>query len=309
MQYPTVRHVTETRKTPRASRRRRRLILISSLVTTFVLIFGWIGVLVGLQMLSGGHSSLRDETQGVLEGIRDGELAKVYGEASPLFRKRIDLDAFVDLAGDINESLGGFREIQTSKTVEMIDGPGGQSGRVHTTLAFEHGKTAGRFSYHLVDDRWRLLGLSIDMPQAPAEAGAEAGAGVQAAGQDAAIERLEAPSEVLARFRDILMLGRDGQGGRIYDEAAPPFQEAIDRETFLALLAQRERALGRYVDIADIVSAEQIWERNRAKVVARVQFARATTEVTMGFARIDGTWQMTYYKALIPRPAVPDGTP
>lgn len=290
-------------------------------MTTFVLIFGWIGVLVGLQMLSGGDSSFRDETQRVLERIRDGQVAEVHGEASPLFRERIGLDAFRDLADDINHNLGRFLEIQTSKTVEMIDGPGGRSGRVHTSLAFEHGKTSGRFSYHLVGDRWRLLGLSIDIPKARLQTDAQAGPPAElpatntepaptapTAGAPAAAGRREAPSEVLTRFREILALGSDGQGGRVYDESAPPFQEAVNRDVFLALLKQRERALGGYVDIADIVSAEQNRGRNRAKVVARVQFARAESEVTMGFARIDDIWRMTYYKVMIPRPAVPDGT-
>lgn len=286
---------TNTPPSPRRRKRKRRFIL--PVTITFVLVFGWIGVMVGLQMLSGREGAFRNETMAVLAAIRDGRMAELHREASPLFRERMTVDALTEMAADVDQTLGTFREILTSTIVDEIDGPGGRTRRLATTLAFEHAKTSGHFSFHWVDGRWRLLGFSISLPTALA----------QASDQDAAVTaRNQAPDRVLDRFREVLESGRDGRAAQIHAEAAPSFRAAIDADRFAKLVKEREHLLGRYVDIASIQRATQNRLRSKAWVTALVRFAKVETTVSMTFLKLDGIWRLSYYKVAIPLPSVPD---
>lgn len=292
--------MTDATNTPRSSsRRKRRRRFILPVTITFVLVFGWIGVMVGLQMLSGSEGSFRDETVAVLEAMRDRRTAELYREASPLFRERMTVDALTDTAADVDQTLGKFREILTSKIVDEIDGPGGRTRRLATTLAFERAKTSGHFSFHWVDGRWRLLGFGISIPAALAPASDEDAAAASSA-------RSQAPSRVLAQFREILEIGREGGAAQIHAEAAPPFQAAIDAARFAKLLEEREHLLGRYVDITSIQSATQNRARSKAWITALVRFTKVETTVRMTFIKLDGVWRLSYYKVAIPLPSVPD---
>lgn len=278
-------------------RRRRRRLLLRSVIGAFVLIFGWIGVMVGLQVVSNKGYNFRAETQLVLEQIRDGKVELVYKEASARMQEAMIPDRFLELGTDINAALGGFRGILAIKRVESTDGPGGRTGRVNATLEFDKGKTSATFSYHWIDGGWRLLGFNILIPDELK--------GAVLSRVETQTVRTEAPTEVHELARRILELGREGGSGVIYDQAAPTFRQSVDRNTFFELQADREQILGRYVLILDVIKSWINLGHNHAELILAVQYQNARATVTMDFFQIDGVWQLSHYKIVMPQPRIP----
>src|SRR5690606_22782815 len=108
------------------------------------------------------------------------------------------------------------------------------TGRARASLVFDRGKASSHFSFHRVDDTWRLLGFNIDIPDHLRQEAASR--------SETKAVRIEAPAEVHALVRRVLERVRDGDSGAIYDEAAPTFRQSIARDTFLELQQQRDAA-------------------------------------------------------------------
>lgn len=274
--------------------------LLRTVIITLVLSFGWVGVLVGLQVLRGTAYNFRSETQRVLELIRDGNAAQVFSEASPRMQRDMIEESFLELASDIRATLGGFREILAIKQIAHISGPGGETGRAKATLVFDRGKTSGTFSYHRTGGAWRLLGFDIDIPES-LQADALSRSETRAV-------RIEAPAEVHALARELLEQVRDGHSAAIYDQAAPTFKQSIAQSAFLELQRQRHQALGRYVRILDTLASWRNQSRTMATVTVVAQYDKAKTSVTMGFIRLGEDWKLSQYKVVMPPPRLPETT-
>jgi hypothetical protein len=281
-----------------AARRKRRWMLIQSVLVTFVLISAWVGVMVGYQLMSTPAYSFRAETQEVLERIRDGKAELVYRDSSPLLQETMIADRFLELASDIRGALGGFRQILAIKQVESLDGPGGKTGRAHATLEFDRGKTSSHFSYHWINGEWRLLGFNVDIPE-------QLNKEVVAARAETRQVRVEAPAEVHALVHRTLERVSDEQSGAVYDESSPTFKQSISRETFLELQDQRTSSLGRYVRILDTLESRRNLSRSTAQVTVVAQYEKAKTTVTIHFIKIDDVWKLAHYKVVMPQPRIP----
>lgn len=283
----------------RRARRRRRLV-ISALVVTSVLTVGWVGVIVGLQKLSGrGGASFREETRQVLEALSAGQSDRVYLEASPRLRERVTRARLADVAEDLRAAFGAFRDIRSIQVLDRIDGPGGRTARVRASLAFEKGRARGQLGFHFVHDQWRLAGIGVS----PVE---KDGHPVELPGPG---EPLAAPPEVVTAVRDILALTGEGDVDTIHELAAPSFRDTISRDELAAVLAMRRGVLGRFVEIREITASHQSRGRTRATVEARATFSKRESTVTMRFHYLADAWRLVSYTVELPRPDIPDVSP
>lgn len=295
--------------TSRRSRKRRQRLVISGVIVTFVLVFGWIGVIVLLQALSsGGEKSFREETQAMLEALRAGQAGEIYEQAAPQLQSKTTRERFLDVATDIETNLGAYQEILNIEVAERISGPGGRTARVNVTLSFDRGRVNGNFSYHEDSNGvWRLLGFGLGMPQAPE------GAAIDQldAGADAAAPTLwqephiPAPEAVMEQVEQIMSLTREGRYGAIYDAGASTLKSGVPRARFEAILAKRVAVLGKLVSVVEVIDAKQNRSRDEASVKLQVQFARTDTTVALGFIRLDNHWALTEYQLAIPSPSIP----
>ena len=283
------------RATPDAatrSRQRRRRKLFQGVIVTFVLITAWIGIMVGIQYLRTGGYNFRAETENILEMMRDGKAEQVYREASPHFQQLMIADRFLEFASDINQTLGGFRRLMATKLISSISRPSGNTRRVKATIEFDNGQTTGTFSYHWHEQQWKLLRISIDLPEHLAR---------QVIGRaETRAARKEAPKRVYDLAESVLELDRDGKVEQLWREASPTFQSSIDLQTFVDVQEERRRVLGNYVRILDTLKSARTASRKQATVAAVVQYEKARATVTLGFIRMDGTWRLAHYKVVMP---------
>lgn len=283
----------------RRSRRRRRLV-ISGLVVGFLLVFGWIGVIVALQVASGrSNLSLREETRAVLEALNEGRAADVYQQAAPRLRQQVTRARFIDVAEELRVNLGEFREILSIRRPERFSGPSGRSARVRTTLAFENGRATGQFSYHFIDGRWLLLGYGLNP--------------IDKKGKELGIlprpGPYPVPPDVMTAFEQILEHTRTGNVDAILQAGAQSFRDTISREELTAVLAQRRQVLGEPLEVRQVLDANQSRGRNKASVNAIVAFSERETKVTMRFLYLDDAWRLVAYLVQLPRPDIPDTAP
>jgi hypothetical protein len=283
---------------PRRPRRRR--LLMSGLIVACVLVFGWIGVIIVLQMVSGdGGVSLREETHQVLAAMTSGRADEVYSQAAPRLRQHVTRARFLDVAQQLRARFGEFREIVASRPPERFRGPSGRTARVRVTAEFDNGRAGGQLSYHLIDGRWLLLGFGMSPIGQDEE---EIAAGPKPA-------PLSAPPEVLAAVREILELTARNDAAAIHAMAAQSFRDTIGVDELAQVLAMRRDALGELVEIREVIESQQNRGRNRATVKARVAFRKRETEVTMRFLYLDDAWRLTFYIVELPRPDIPVTTP
>ena len=271
---------------------RRKRQLLQGVVVTFVLISAWIGVLVAMQVASSSGYNFRAETQHILEQMRNGKFEEVYQAASPRLHQAMIADRFLELASDINQTLGAFRQLLAIKLVESISGPGGDTRRVRATIEFDNGKTSASFSYHWHDQRWKLLQLGIDLPPDLARA--------VISRSETRAARKEAPKEIYDLAERILEFDRDGKIEKIWRDSSATFQQSIDRETFLKIQAERKRVLGRYLRILDTLKSSRNSSRTQASITWIVQYEKAKAKVSLSFIKMTDVWKLTYYKVVIP---------
>lgn len=292
---PALHRVTPDSATRARQRRRRKL--YQGVIVTFVLIAAWILIMVGIQFLRTGGYNFRAETEHILEMMRDGKAEQVYRDASPRFQQLMIADRFLELASDINQTLGGFRRLMATKLIESISRSSGNTRRVKATIEFDNGQTTGTFSYHWHEQQWKLLRISIDLPDDLAR---------QVIGRsETRAARKEAPKEVYDLAESILELDRDGKFEQIWREASRTFQESIDLSTFIDVQEERRRVLGNYVRILDTLQSARNANRMQATVAAVVQYQEARATVTLGFIKIDGTWGLAHYKVVMPPLRIP----
>jgi hypothetical protein len=285
---------------PAPRRPRRRRLLVSGLIVACVLVFGWIGVIVALQMVSGRSTvSLREETQQVLAAVTSGKADESYAQAAPLLREHVTRARFRDVAEQVRANLGQFREIISMPPPERFRGPSGRTARVRVTAEFDNGRASGQLSYHLIDGRWLLLGFGLSPI---GQKGQEIEVGPRPA-------PLSAPPEVLAALREILEHTGKNDAAAIHGMAAQSFRDTISLAELTRVLAKRREVLGDFVDIREVTESQQNRARTRSTVKARVAFRNHESDVTMRFLYLDDAWRLVFYAVELPRPDIPATTP
>lgn len=278
--------------------RSRRLVL-RSLLFAFVLLFVVGFVLVYLQRTRKNGPSFRKETQAILQKISRGDAESVYDEASPRFQAVVLRTRFFDMVADIDANLGKFKEILAANPGDLTSGPKGRAGRVTVRVAFDKATTVANFSFHQIDGDWRLLGMSVDVPKELESV---------VASPQARAERVKAPPAVMKIAASLLARSNPVDGKLVWAEASPAFRESVPLPVFLELLAKRERVLGTYERIVDVIEAGQNPSQSGATLVVVVQYSKMRTTATLSFQQLDESWQLSTYKVIIPVPRIP-GTP
>jgi hypothetical protein len=272
-------------------------VMVKSVVVSFVMVFSWIAVIVGLQLRRPRPPDFRPLAQQTLMAVRDGKAHDVYRDASTRFQEVVLEDAFVSQLDDLNRTLGKYKEITAVLAVETLRGPGGKTGRIDFRAEYENGPTRGTLSFRWEDGRWKLLGFSVDVPPPIAAA---------ATTQAARAKRVEGPKLELRRAADeILTLSARQDYDAIWSRAALGFQESITQENFRDTEAARRKVLGPYLRILDVTSAVQNPTHTGASIQLLIQFEKATITGSLDFAKVDDVWKLTRYKLVLPLPRVP----
>lgn len=282
---------------------RRGRVMARSVLVSFVLVFGWIAVIVGLQLRVSRPPDLRPDAEAILVALRDGKAAQVYADASvELQRVMRDPETFVDQMDDMGRTLGRFLEITAVVATETNRGPGGRTGRIDLRLEYEQGKTEGSLSFRRERGRWKLLGLAIEVPEAIR---------AKASSKQEQIKRSEVRPDELAELKTALegVLSRWGKGeiAALWRDASPIFQQALSVEDLERAEGERRRSLGGFDRILDIHKVRLTPRRNKAHLVVLLQFEHKTITGNFDFDRIDGVWRLELYQLLLPVLAVDGG--
>lgn len=280
---------------------RRRIVLRSALVA-FIVVFGWIGVLVALQLVSEEPYNFRAEIEESLGAIRDGKASELYWQASPRVRKAITEDTFVERATHLNQSLGEFREILGTDQAVINDKPQGKTGWVRVSLQFARARTTASFSWHWDpaahggEGRWRLFGYYVEIPPEMA---------IDYKKSARAKARSEAPAEVLAMVDAILSDMRDGKVAEVHAAAHETFRETVSFQQFDTRHKVRQREMGSYVRMLDATSHGRDEDSKKAWVTAVLEYTKTQTIGTLDFWKDGDTWKLSRFVIQIPEPTIP----
>src|SRR5512144_1483474 len=149
---------------PQVARTRRGRLLIRSMIVGFVLVAAWIGVIVALQLHGNDTPDFRPNAERILVDLSKGLIDEIYEQASPRFQETARKERFIDDMTDLNETVGKFREITAVNDSLVTTGPTGRIGRVSLTVAYEKATCKVAVSLHYDQDRWKLLGIGVELP-------------------------------------------------------------------------------------------------------------------------------------------------
>jgi len=280
---------------------RRGRVLVRSLIVAFALVAAWIGVIVYLQLRAGEKPDFRPQIEAIFIQLRDGAAGDVYDQSSTRFQEMVLEDSFLATVDDMNASLGPFREVASVIKTEVFRGPSGRTARVDLLLEFEKGRARANMSFHREDGQWRMVGFRVDLPEGLEE---------QVTSEKEREKRVQAPEVIQELTQQILLDSRDGKAGAIWDGAADVFKSSISREEFIALEQERRETLGPFSRIFKVTSSRQNPAQTSASLDALLEFRNpsgASVIVTASFkyAKIAGTWKLTFFKLIMPMPRGP----
>jgi hypothetical protein len=96
----------------------------------------------------------------------------------------------------------------------------------------------------------------------------------------------------------------DGAGGpeAAYEQASPRFQEVMLKDTFLDTVGEITRTLGRFREIATVISTETTRGPGGrgGRISARLSFDKGTTTGGASFHYVDGRWRLLGFSVDIP---------
>jgi hypothetical protein len=285
---------------PGVPKTRKSRVLFRSIIVGFLLVFTWIAGIVWVQLQEKPAPDFRPLAEQVLVALRDGRGAEVYEQASPRFQEVVLEERFLDDMTEMTRTLGRFLEIMSVDETEVTEGPGGRTGRVALRLLFDKGETAGNVSFHWDDKRWKVLGVSVDMPDTIAKVEST---------REKREERVRAPPEIRPLVESILEQLRDGQVEQVWTAAAPVFTSSVPLAGLVTLEKSRREVLGVYRRILDVTASRQNPGQTGASLDALVEYDKGVVSATFGFARDDGAWKLASYKLVLPKPRVPSGAP
>src|SRR5690606_9055454 len=171
---------TTTPVAPEPKRRRRWLVAAALLLAA-----GVAALLLLLRRGGPDTEAFRVRSEEVLGSLRDGKAEEVYEGASFRFKQTLLVDKFVDLVDRMNRTMGRFERVIDVVDVDQAVTVAGMTARVELELEYEKAETTGELSFHRGDDgAWRLLGLSVRIPEELEET---------AASLERQVERVRAP--------------------------------------------------------------------------------------------------------------------
>jgi hypothetical protein len=283
---------------PVVPRSRRGRVMARSVVLSFLLVFSWIAVIVGLQLRHPRPPDFRPLAEKVLTDLRDGKASEVYRSASIRFQEVVLEDTFVEQMADMNTTLGEFLEISAVLETEVNRGPGGRTGRIDVRIEYSTGPTKGSVTFRWEGGRWKMLGIFVDVPKEIAlTAGTEAQRKARVQGNE---------EELRAVARHILEHSARGETDEIWSDAALGFQQSISLPNFREIEADRRKVLGPYKRILHVTSARQNPSRTGASLQLLIEFEKATITGSFEFTKIQDAWKLTFFKLVLPLPRVPE---
>ncbi|MCA9677718.1 MAG: hypothetical protein KC464_22030 [Myxococcales bacterium] len=280
-------------------RTRRARVMLRSVVVAFAMISSWIVAIVWLQTRAEEKPDFRPQIEGIFVQLRDDAdgAHEVWLESSERFQEMVHEDAFVDQISDMQRSLGPFVEVTNVVNTETFRGPSGRTGRADVLLAFANGTARGTMSFRWEDRRWKMLGLTVEVPDKL----------IPMLTTDAAKkQRVALPPEIRSLVEQILVQTREGQDDTIWNAAAPVFQQSISRVDFHELQEQRRATLGPYRRILT-KEKDQVGKQNPSHTGASLdlllEFGNDQTIAgSFRFSKIDGAWRLSFYKLITPMP-------
>jgi hypothetical protein len=299
---------------PEVAQTRRGRLLVRSVVVGLLLVATWITAIVMWQVHANDTPDFRDDAQDILAEISKGptSIEKVYDDASPRFLEVVkSKERFLDDMNDLNATLGKFKEISAINSTYMNNGPTGRIGRVQLTAAYDHGNCKASISFHYDQGRWKLFGISVEVPPelkiTQAEREQRVAACLDDKGHDVSRD-LSPGGRAKCAVRDaaetILEQIRDGKAGEVYDHASDVFRKQESREKFVQIQEDHRRALGTYQRLLNVTEAKVIGGTS-ATYDALAEFERAQgVRVVLGFERAvkAAPWQLHSLKVVVPMP-------
>ncbi|MBZ0232927.1 MAG: hypothetical protein K8M05_11410 [Deltaproteobacteria bacterium] len=281
---------------PVVPRTRRGRVMARNVILSFLLVFSWIAVIVGLQLRHARPPDFRPLAETILVAVRDGQAREVYQNASIRFQEVVLEETFVEQMEDMNRTLGAFEEISAVLDTEINRGPGGRTGRVDARLEFATGSTKGSMAFRWEGGTWKMLGIFVDVPKEVAPA--------TQAQREARVKGPE--DELRAVAQRILEQSARNEADAIWQEAALGFQQSIALPNFRETEADRRKVLGPFRRILDVTSARQNPSRTGASLQLLIEFEKATITGSFEFTKIDDAWKLTFFKLVLPLPSVPE---
>jgi hypothetical protein len=272
---------------------RRGRMMARSVILSFIVVFGWIAVIVGLQLRGHRPPDLRPDAERILIALRDGKAGDVYDQASERFQGVVrDRQTFVDQMDEMNQTLGPFREITAVTAVATNRGPGGRTGRLDANLEYGQVMTRGSVSFRWEDGRWKLLGLAIEVPDSIASN--------KQAREDRIAARPDEIAELKTAVEEVLTHSALDEIEALWQDASPAFRQAIAVDDLRQTERDRRATLGPFDRVLDVRKVRLNPGRNTASLVVLLQFQKATITGNFDFSRSDEKWRLVVYKLIMP---------
>lgn len=286
---------------PRVARTRRGRLLVRSLFVGFVLVAAWISVIVALQLHGNETPDFRPIAEDLLVKLSSGgpALDEIYDGASPRFQEMVRKERFIDDMNDLNATVGKFREIAAVNETLFTSGPQGDVGRVSLTVAYDKATCKASVSFHYDQDKWKMLGIGVELPP-----------GFKITKEERE-ERVQACKDPMSRSCDlheaanaILEQLRAGHADAVWDEATPVFQQQEDKSRFVQIQSEHAAILGDYRRIIAVTEAKVIGG-TLATYDILCEYARSNgVRAILGFYRASKTqpWRLRSFKLVLPMP-------
>ncbi|MEO7732035.1 MAG: hypothetical protein ABIY55_13755 [Kofleriaceae bacterium] len=294
-------HVGEQLHTlPQVARTRRGRLLIRSMIVGFVLVAAWIVVIVGLQLHGNDTPDFRPNAEKILVDLSKGAVDEVYEQASPRFQEMVRKELFIDDMTDLEQTVGKFREITTISDTLVTNGPSGRIGRVSLTAAYDKASCKVSVSLHYDQDRWKLLGIGVELPPELNITQAQREERVKACKDAMDLKRCDVHQAADA----ILLQLEQGKADKVWDDATTVFQKQEQKAKFVQLQVEHQVALGNYRRIIAVSEAKVIGGTS-ATFDALAEFDKASgVRVVFALYRRSKSapWKLRSLKIVLPMP-------
>jgi hypothetical protein len=296
---------------------RRGRLLVRSAVLGFVLVFAWIAAIVALQVRGNDTPDLRPDAERILVALSKGpeSIAKVYDEASPRFHELVRKESFVDQFTDLDATVGAFREIIAINDTLVTKGPTGRISRVSLTASYDQGICRGSVSFHWDENRWKFLGVGLELPEDLPISQAQREERVALCKQpNDANPKSKTFCDARATAEAILEKIKDGHAGDVWDAGTAVFKQQTTRAKFIEIQAEHHVALGTYRRIISVTEAKQYATSGgglSATFDVLAQFEKSDgVRVVFGFYRSERTkpWILRSFKVVLPMPRADEET-
>jgi hypothetical protein len=285
---------------PQVARTRRGRLLIRSAIVGFILVAAWIVVIVGLQLHGNDTPDFRPTAEAILTSLSKGSVDEVYEQASPRFQEMVRKERFADDMADLAQTVGKFREITAVNDSLATTGPTGKIGRVSLVVAYEKATCKVSVSLHNDQNRWKLLGLGVELPDELKISQAQREERVKACKDPMDLKHCEVHQAADAILRRL----KDGHVEQVWDDATQVFQKQEQKARFVQLQREHLVALGDYRRIIAVSEAKVI-NGTSATFDALAEFDKASgVRTVFGFYRgsESAPWKLRSFKIVLPMP-------